>query len=357
MSFLERLLGRSKASVSRSGKPASAEPAIKEGARQPEPARPLEGAVSLDHADASFTLAEGGVLPTSCDFAGRGLLSVTPDGSLVTYLAYNAVDAEAHVQIFDRKEKKLVRETRATLPPQTELIEFRPDTGIMFAASGFGSDGGLVQAFHVDDGKKILDLRLDHPAFGLAMSPNGKLAASIMYNWRVFAWDLSTGQGILQGQHPDNGHTICFTPDSRRLVSLSSDWTLKVWDIASQTCISTRQGEPGKYETYLSQDCQYAVVAESDTGAVAMQVSTGETIASWKPEGRIRALYAASNGSLVAWVSIGEELKAWHVQGQRYVQTLPGSYPRLDGSPAIPLDGSCVAVMQKDNAIAIWEAK
>ena len=358
MGFLRRLIGKEGAKPGATS--TSTEQSVTEG-RQPEPARPPEELPSVDHVDATFTLSEGSVLPINCELPGRRLLLITPDGSLVTCLTltYTPADAEAHVQIFDRKEKKLVRETRATLPPKTEAVAFRPDTGIMLASSGSFEGGSPLQAFYVDGGKKILDLTLSHPAFGLAISPNGKLAASIGYAGRVFAWDLSTGRGILAGQHPDSGKTIGFTPDSRRLVSLSSDWTLKVWDIASQACVSTSQGEPGQYETHLSQDCQYAVVATPDTGAIPMEVSTGKTIASWKPEGRrgvygIEDLYAAPNGSLVAWVSIDEELRAWHIQGQRYVQALPG----FDSSilPTISLDGSCIAFIQKDGTLAIWEA-
>ena len=328
-------------------------------------ARPPEDLRSVDQADASFILPEGGVLPVNCELPGGRpggrVLLITPDGSLITYLTYTDADAEAHVQVFDRKEKKLVRETRATLPPKTTYVAFRPDTGIMLASAvSLGKavfEECPLQAFYVDGGKKILDLTLSRCAFGLAMSPNGKLAASIGYDWRVFAWGLSTGQGILAGRHPDSGKTIGFTPDSRRLVSLSQDWTLKVWDIASRTCILTREGEPGHYNTYLSQDCQYAVVS-SGSDAVAIEVSTGKTIASWQLEGVVQAVYAASNGSLVVWVSINQELRAWHVQGQRYVQTLP--VQTVEGLSAarlvIPLDGSCVAVMQKDGTLAIWEA-
>jgi WD40 repeat protein len=315
--------------------------------------------VSVDHADASFTLLEGSVLPVNGDLPGRKLLQITPDGSLLTYLVYNSVDAEAHVQIFDRKAKKLVREERVVLPPQAECVAFRPDMGIVLVSSGNLEGGSPLQAFRIDGGEKILDLSLSRPAFGLAISPNGRLAASIGYGGKVFAWDLSTGQGILAGQHPDSGKTIGFTPDNRRLVSLSDDWTLKVWDIASHAVCTTGQGEPDRYETHLSQDCRFAVVAKSDTGAMAVDVSTGKTIATWEPEGKrgvygISALYAASNGSLVAWVSTSEELKAWHVQGERSVQALPGSASSV--APAIPLDGSCVAVVRDDNTLAIWEA-
>lgn len=309
----------------------------------------------IDHATASFTLFEKGVLSyedklTNCEYPARRLF-ITPDGSLITYIAYSKENAEADVKVFDRKEKKLVQELKVTLPPKTTEIAFRPDLGIMVTASDYRSEGNLLQIFHVDSGKKILDISLDYPALGLAISPNGKIAAAIWMNWKVSSWDLSTGQMIMHGSHPDYGRTIGFTPDSRRIVSLSKDWTLKVWDIASQACISTWEGEPDQYETYLSQDCQYAVVAKRDTGAVAMEVSTGTTVATWKPEGSIQSLYAARNGSLVVWVSTNEGLKAWHVQGQKYVQTLPDSY-----LPAIPLDGSCITVMQKGNTITIWEA-
>jgi len=354
MGFLRRLVKKESAKPGATS--TSAGQAGTEG-HQPELARPPEELASVDHADVSFTLPEGSVLPTNGDLPGRKLLLITPDGRLVTYLTYVQADAEAHVQIFDRMAKKLVRETSVALPPKPECVAFRPDTGIMVASSGTLEGGSPMQAFHADGGKKILDLSLSHPAYGLAISPNGRLAASIGSDWRVFAWDLSTGQGILAGQHPDSGVTIGFTPDSCRLVSLSGDWTLKVWDIASHACISTRQGEPGSYTTYLSQDCQYAVVYDrsgSPPAAEAMEVSTGKTIASWKPEGHICSLYAASNGSLVAWIFIDEELRAWHVQGQRYVRTLPEAATSIP--PAIPLDGSCVAVIRKDNALAIWEA-
>ena len=172
---------------------------------------------AIDHATASFLLPEGGVLPyevklNNCEFPNKRLL-ITPDGSLITFVAYNKNITEADVKVFNRKEKKLLREIKVTLPPQTTEVVFRPDIGIMLTASDYRSEGCLLQAFHVDSGKNILDIKLDHPALGSAISPDGKLAASIWMNWKVFAWDLSNGKGILSGGHPDYGHTIGFTPD------------------------------------------------------------------------------------------------------------------------------------------------
>ncbi len=308
-----------------------------------------------DHTTASFNLPADSVIAyenklPNCEHPSRRLF-ITPDGSLVTYIAFSKNCSEADVKVFDRKEKKLIRDMLVPLPPLTAEILFRPDLGIMVTASDYRSEGNLLQIRHVDSGKKILDISLDYPALGLAISPDGKMAAAMWMNWKVFVWDLSSGELILHGSHPDYGRTIGFTPDSSRIVSLSKDWTLKVWDIVSQTCLSTREGEPDQYETYLSQDCQYAVVINNETGAVAMEVGTDNPIAAWKPEDRIAALYSAPNGSMVAWVYTDDGLKAWDVREQCYVQTLEKAF-----SPAIPLDGSCIAVIQAGDSIAIWEA-
>ncbi|HNZ25554.1 MAG TPA: WD40 repeat domain-containing protein [Polyangiaceae bacterium] len=71
-------------------------------------------------------------------------------------------------------------------------------------------------------------------AWSVAVSPNGKIAATAEKDWNVRLWDIATGKRLrsLEG-HRHWVSMVAFSPDGRKIASVSWDRTVRVWDAAT----------------------------------------------------------------------------------------------------------------------------
>ena len=78
----------------------------------------------------------------------------------------------------------------------------------------------------------------------MAVTPDGKQAASVSHDGTLNVWDLATGCVLhtLEGQSPTPFNGVAMTPDGKRAVSASLDHTLKLWDLETGRSLRTLKG-------------------------------------------------------------------------------------------------------------------
>jgi len=127
------------------------------------------------------------------------------------------------------------------------------------AALQYASELTLVS---VETGKRTRSLPIAASCSLLAISPDGRLAATAGAENIVRLWDLQTGKEIATG----NGHAlpvanVLVTADGRCAVSSSSDDTLRVWDVATAGQLRVLQGPHGTRAIALSPDSRQVFAA------------------------------------------------------------------------------------------------
>jgi WD40 repeat protein/serine/threonine protein kinase len=137
---------------------------------------------------------------------------------------------------------------------------------------------GEVLAVGIGDGVRLYDLArqswqaLDAggtAVLSLAFSPRGKYVAMGDRNWRIYLWDLETGQAL----KPLIGHTaevvtLAFSPDEQILASGGWDGRVRLWNVPSQAELITLPQQSGKVHAlaFSPDGCCLASAGEAATG-------------------------------------------------------------------------------------------
>ena len=118
-------------------------------------------------------------------------------------------------------------------------VVFAPEGNILYTACGMG-----VQAWDFPSGEKLFDFDTKYPNEAIALSPDGKVMATVDANVTggqqgeesniIQLWQLETKEATLLDTtlsgHDNDIAKLEFTSNGRKLVSSSYDGKIKVWD-------------------------------------------------------------------------------------------------------------------------------
>ncbi len=130
------------------------------------------------------------------------------------------------IQVWDVRTGSMLRRLREYAGPAVNAVALSPD-GKMAASAG--SDQ-LVRLWDVETGREKQTLKHDSSVYDVVFSPDGRMIASAAKDRRVRLWEASTGAltRSLEG-HTEAVWSLAFSPDGKTLASGSADRTVRLW--------------------------------------------------------------------------------------------------------------------------------
>jgi WD40 repeat protein len=149
--------------------------------------------------------------------------------------------------------------------PDINLLEAAFSAGgERLIAGGWGDEGGgEVMVWNVATGRRLAWLRPSHSIFAVAVSFDGRQAATGTSEGAIHLWDVEAEAmtATLEG-HECSIQALAFTGDGRRLASASHDGTVRIWDLERVAPTAPLRGHPdGIVDVTFSTDGRRLVTA------------------------------------------------------------------------------------------------
>lgn len=199
------------------------------------------------------------------------------------------------------------------------------------------------------------------PISGLAIAPDGKIAASSSYDRTVILWQLSTGRVL----HVLNSHTgriygVDISPDGKWVASSSGDKSIKLWKLSNGNLMRTLGGLFGGHNQAViavafSPNKRTLVSGSSDRSVKLWQISSGKELRTLTGYScPVRAIAICPNGKLFASGGTDCALRIREMNG-RLIRSHRGDFKII--SLAYCPDGNAIAVGGEDGQIQLWDGE
>lgn len=202
--------------------------------------------------------------------------------------------------------------------------------------------------------------------FLVALSPDGKLAASIAWN-EILLWDLQTNLLI----HSFKGHkgwekTLSFSPDGKQLASSSLDGTINFWDLQSKKLTHSFQAHNKALSSVMySPDGKLLVTSShSDPTFKLWDIRSHKLIYSFKghKKGVYSVVFSPDGTQLASSTSDDDSrssenstIKLWDLKSRQLIHTFEKQNPLM--SVIFSQDGKQLISVHYDKPIKVWDIK
>jgi cytochrome c len=191
------------------------------------------------------------------------------------------------------------------------------------------------------------------PVRSLAVSPDGRAAATGSFDYSMMLWDLRTSRdlGRMTGQDAAVG-AVAFL-DANRILSGSDDGTLALWDRAAASLIIRKPAHQAKISAVaLSRDGQLFATAGWDRRLRLWRTADLSPIATIETTENVNALVFTRDG-LLAGGGYDASLRLWDPHTNAEITMLSGHEAGINALIVLP-DGKLVSG-SSDQTVRLWD--
>lgn len=252
-------------------------------------------------------------------------LAWSPDGKAIVIGSFR----ELTLRKADTLE--MVWVVQANLLDRIPAVRFTPAGDKILAADGATAESGWLRIFDSTTGAPLSSWAAHGDTiFDLAISPDGRRAASASADKLVKIWDLESAKETAQLEHAGAVFGLAFNTNASELVTVCADRQFKLWDVATRESVVTVPPRKQAFNAVAwSADGKAVIAADQDghlvslsefkrhTGGQSSETARERTLGSWteplhavalSPDGR-RAFAGGQDGIVYA-VSLEGKLLA-----------------------------------------------
>jgi WD40 repeat protein len=247
------------------------------------------------------------------------------------------------------------REVKGHAGP-VRVVRYTPDGTRLVSVTGWPKGDETIRVWDAKTGKELKKLTgFTGDVDGMALSPDGKKAATGGHDNAVKVWDLDSGKMI----HSLEGHklevpAVAFRPGGKQIASGSHDKTVKLWDADTGKLIKTLEGHTKEVRCAIySADGKKLVTGGWDNTVIVWDADSGQ---------QLKTITCGQVHNLVL-VPKSNQVAVGHDQFTRYDLTSGEEVGSLNHgdmpveSVAVSADGAKAATGTFGGEMRVWDLK
>jgi murein L,D-transpeptidase YafK/predicted NACHT family NTPase len=192
----------------------------------------------------------------------------------------------------------------------------------------------------------------------VAFSPDGQLIVAACSDGKLRVFSLTTGQTVatLEG-HTGEALSVSVSADGKKALSAGSDRAVKLWDLETGQLVKTLEGHAGEATAVaFAPDGRHALSASADATLRLWDLETGESKTFQGHADAVTSLALCADGAQAVSGSKDKTVRLWDIATGQVLKTFDGFAGEV---LSVAFAGDCSRILSGagDNALKLWDAK